>query len=158
MISKRQRDTGASLAPADLDRDAMEHIYQLSTTLLHPREARVAKAEPTAAPSLPDRERIRQLARMHHRQLVHAKRTDGSQYEVLKVQTEALRQLTMKLAPAQADTFMNVYTEESSAVEREWLANQNGSGVRESLSPTLVTTLTFLMTILAIALAIYYAV
>ena len=51
---------------------------------------------------------------------------------------------------------MNMYTEESSRVERAWLSKQTSQRVQEPLNPTLVNVLAFLMTIAAIALAIYY--
>jgi hypothetical protein len=53
---------------------------------------------------------------------------------------------------------MNMYTEESSAVEREWLAKKSRYRAREPISPTLVRILVFAVTIFAIALAIKYAV
>jgi hypothetical protein len=51
-----------------------------------------------------------------------------------------------------------MYTEESSRVEREWLSRQTTQRVPQPLNPTLVSTFTFLVSILAIALAIYYVV
>jgi hypothetical protein len=138
--------------------DSMEHIQQLTTTWLRKPRASAEQVASSAPPVLPDRESIRHVAQLHHRQLVHAQRKDGSHYEVLKAQTEALRRFTLELPTELADSFMNMYTEESSAVEREWMARQRGKSVNEPLSPTLVNTLTFLVTILAVALAIYYVV
>ena len=154
----RHRDDRSD-PPPDAHRrdDSVEHIHHLTTTWL--RKPRVSAAHASSAPPvLPDRESIRDVAQLHHRQLVDARRKDGSHYEVLKAQTEALRQFTQELPTELADSFMNMYTEESSAVEREWMARQRGKSVNEPLSPTLVNTLTFLVTILAVALAIYYVV
>jgi hypothetical protein len=133
----------------------MEHIQQLTMTWLRNPAARV-ESQQAAAPELPDRERVRRLAELYHRQLLQAKKRTGSHYETLRAQTEALRQFTLELTPVQADTFMNMYTEESSRVEREWLSRQTTQRVQEPLNPTLVNALTFFVTILAIALAIYY--
>jgi hypothetical protein len=138
----------------------MEHIQQLTLTWLRPPAARATPRppEPAAAPELPSRERVRHLAQLHHRQLLQAKQRTGSHYDVLRAQTEALREFTRELAPGQGDVFMNMYTEESSAVEREWMARQSVYRVKEPLSPTLVNTLTFAVTVAAIIAAIYYAV
>jgi membrane peptidoglycan carboxypeptidase len=136
----------------------MEHIQQLTMTWLRNPAARVEPRQQAAAPALPDRERVRRLAELHHRQLLQAKQRTGSHYETLRAQTEALRQFTLELTPVQADTFMNMYTEESSAVERDWMSKQSGQKVQEPLNPTLVNTLTFFVTIVAIGLAIYYVV
>ena len=137
----------------------MQHIQHLTMTWLRPaRAARVdGRSEPQAT-ELPDRERVRKLAEMYHRQLLEAKARTGNHYEMLRAQTEALRQFTLELTPQQADTFMNMYTEESSAVERQWMAKQSVYRVKEPLNPTFVNTLTYIVTILAIALAIYYVV
>ena len=101
---------------------------------------------------------MRKVAELYHKQLVQAKQRTGSHYEMLRAQTEALRQFTLELTPVQADTFMNMYTEESSRVEREWLSKQTSQRVQEPLNPTFVNVLAFLMTLVAIALAIYYVV
>jgi hypothetical protein len=93
---------------------------------------------------------------MHQQQLLQAKKRTGSRYEVLRAQTEALRQFTLELTPTQADAFMNMYTEESSAVERERLSRKSTQGASEPLSATVVNTLTLLATIAAIGMAIFY--
>jgi hypothetical protein len=136
----------------------MEHIQQLSMTWLRDPAARAKPDQASSATVLPDRERVRKLAELYHRQLVQAKQRTGNHYETLRAQTEALRQFTLELTPVQADTFMNMYTEESSRVEREWLSRQTTQRVPQPLNPTLVSTFTFLVSILAIALAIYYVV
>jgi hypothetical protein len=136
----------------------MEHIQQLSMTWLRGPAARAEPQQAASAPELPDRDRVRKLAELYHKQLVQAKQRTGSHYETLRAQTEALRQFTLELTPVQADTFMNMYTEESSRVEREWLSKQTSQRVPEPLNPTLVNILTFVVTVLAIALAIYYVV
>jgi len=136
----------------------MEHIQHLSMTWLRNPAARVEPHQQASAPELPDRERVRKLAQLYHRQLLQARQRTGSHYEVLRAQTEALRQFTLELTPVQADTFMNMYTEESSAVEREWLSKQSTQRVPEPLNPTLISTLTFVVSVLAIGLAIYYVV
>jgi hypothetical protein len=142
---------------ARLQSKAMQHIQHLSLSWLRKPTARVA--EPKAQPvELPDRERIQRLARLFHRQLVSAKQDNRVYYELLHQQTEALRQFTLELTPEQADAFMNMYTEESSAVEREWQAKKSKWRSRDPLPPTLVGVLTFAVTVCAIALAIYYAI
>ena len=134
----------------------MEHIQQLTMTWLR-APVRGAKPQPQAAASeMPDRERVRKLAQMHHKQLVTEKQRTGSHYATLRAQTEALRQFTLELTPEQADTFMNMYTEESSAVERGWLAANNTYRAPETLDPALINVFLFLVTIVAIAPAIYY--
>ena len=136
---------------------AMQHIQHLTLSWL--RKPTVRVAEPKAPPlELPDRERIQRLARLYHRQLASAKQDTRVYYELLRQQTEALRQFTLELTPERADAFMNMYTEESSAVEREWQAKKGKWRSREPLPPTLVGALTFAVTVFAIALAIYYAV
>jgi|SRR5829696_8989228 len=136
----------------------MEHIQQLTMTWLRAPKRAVKRQPPAAAPELPDRDRVRKVAQLHHKQLLIAKQRRGSHYDALRAQTEALRQFTLQLTPEQADTFMNMYTEESSAVERAWLATTNTYRPKEPLNPTFVNTLTFVVTLLAIATAIYYAV
>ena len=136
---------------------AMQHIQHLTLSWLRKPPARVV--EPTAPPlELPDRERIQRLARLYHRQLASAKQDNRVYYELLHAQTEALRLFTLELTPEQADAFMNMYTEESSAVEREWQTKRGKWRSRDPLPPTLVGVLTFAVTVFAIALAIYYAV
>jgi len=136
----------------------MEHIQHLTMTWLRDTAARAEPQREAPAPELPDRARVRRLAEMHQKQLLQARQRRGSHYEMLRAQTEALRQFTLELTPEQADTFMNMYTEESSAVERERLARKSDQRAEQPLNPTLVNTLTFVATIASIALAIYYVV
>jgi len=136
----------------------MQHVQPLSTMWLHKPATRADKRPETPSPLLLDRDDIRQLAERHHRQLVQAKQRTGSNYERLRAQTEDLRRLTVGLTPEDAEAFMNAYTEESSIVEREWIARHSGSHVSESLNATMVSMLAYVVTIVAIALAIYYAV
>jgi hypothetical protein len=136
----------------------MEQIQHLSMTWLRNPAARSEPQQAASAPELPDRERVRKLAELYHKQLIQAKQRTGSHYETLRAQTDALRQFTLELTPVQADTFMNMYTEESSRVEREWLSRQTTQRVQEPLNPTVVNVVTFVLTISAIALAIIYVV
>jgi hypothetical protein len=138
--------------------EAMEHIQHLSMSWLRDPAARSEPRQAASAPELPDRQRVRRLAELYHKQLVQSKQRTGSHYETLRTQTEALRQFTLELTPVQADAFMNMYTEESSAVEREWLSRQSSHRVKEPLNPALLNILTFLLTIAGIAMAIYYVV
>ena len=138
----------------------MDRVQPLSTMWLHKPATRADRRPeaPAPVPVLLDRDDIRQLAERHHRQLVHAKQRTGSNYETLRAQTESLRRMTLGLSPEDAEAFMNAYTEESSVVEREWVARHSGSHVSESLNATMVSMLAYVVTIVAIALAIYYAV
>ena len=136
----------------------MEHIQHLRMTWLRPTAARAEPEQQAPAPELPDRARVRRLAEMHQQQLLQARQRTGSHYEMLRAQTDALRQFTLELTPEQADAFMNMYTEESSAVERARLSRKSAQRISEPLNATLVNTLTFIVTIAAIALAIYYVV
>src|SRR5512132_1857315 len=129
----------------------MEHIQHLRMTWLPPTAARAEPAQEPAAPELPDRARVRRLVQMHQKQLLQARQRTGGHYETLRAQTEALRQFTLELTPEQADAFMNMYTEESSAVERERLSRKNDQRAEQPLNPTLVNTLTFVATIVSIA-------
>jgi hypothetical protein len=134
----------------------MEHIQHLRMTWLRPTAARAEQAPEAPSPELPDRARVRRLVEMHQRQLLQARKRSGKHYEVLRAQTEALRQFTLELTPAQADAFMNMYTEESSAVERERLARNSASNGSEPLAVTLVNTLMLLGVVGAILAAIYH--
>ncbi len=136
----------------------MEHIQHLRMTWLRDPAARAEPQREAPAPALPDRARVRRLAEMHQKQLFEARQRSGSHYEMLRAQTDALRQFTLELTPEQADAFMNMYTEESSAVERERLARKSDQRAEQPLNPTLVNTMTFVATIVCIALAIYYVV
>jgi hypothetical protein len=134
----------------------MEHIQQLTLTWL--RKPPVRAAEPPAPPpELPDRERIHRLARLYHRQLQEIKHDSRAYHALMRQQTEALRQFTLELTLDQADAFMNMYTEESSAVEREWKKRSASWRPQQPISPTLLRVMTYAVTIAAIALAIYYA-
>ena len=138
----------------------MQHIQQLTTTWLRPpRTARVGP--PQAAPpiELPDRKRVRRVAQLYHRQLLAAKQESATRYfRVLREQMEELRQFTLELTPEQAHVFMNTYTEESSAVEREWEARKSKFELKQPIPPSLVRILVFAVTVFAIAMAITYAV
>ncbi|HKP16171.1 MAG TPA: hypothetical protein VJT85_08900 [Gemmatimonadaceae bacterium] len=156
-----ERRAGGIEIPADSGRtrdEEMEQIQHLSMTWLRNPAARSEPQQAASAPELPDRDRVRKLAELYHRQLVQAKQRTGNHYETLRAQTEALRTFTLELTPIQADTFMNMYTEESSRVEREWLSKQTSQRVPEPLNPTIVTVLSFVVTMMAIAMAIYYVV
>lgn len=156
-----KRRTGGIQNHSDAGRirdEAMEHIQRLSMTWLRDPAVRTEPQQAASARELPDRQRVRKLAELYHRQLIQAKQRTGSHYETLRAQTEALRQFTVELSPVQADTFMNMYTEESSAVEREWLSRQTSQRVEEPLNPAIVNVFMFLTTLAAIALAIYYVV
>ena len=136
----------------------MEQIQQLTMTWLRPRAAREeTRQEPPAPPELPSRERIRRVAELHHRQLVRAKQDTGSNYEILRAQTEALRQFMLELAPEHADVFMNMYTEESSALQREWMSKQSAHRVKQPLD-AVASLFGYVVTVLAIAVAIYYVI
>ena len=134
----------------------MEQIQQLTMTWLRAPARGEQRQQQAAAPELPDRERVRRLAQIHHKQLVTEKQRTGSHYAALRAQTEALREFTMQLSAEQADTFMNMYTEESSAVERAWLAKQSSSRAPEPMNATLANLVTSVMAIGAIAAAAYY--
>lgn len=136
----------------------MEHVQQLSAIWVHTPVTRAEKPPAAPVPVVLDRDDIRQLAERHHVQLVQAKQRTGTNLDVLRAQTEDLRRLTLGLTAEDAEAFMNAYTEESSVVEREWLARHSGRYASESLSPTLVSILAYVVTIVAIALAIFYAV
>lgn len=149
---------GADPQRLPAEREAMEHVQALSTFWL-PKPAVRADARPkTRAPILLDRNDLRQLAERHHKHLVQAKQRTGSNYEALRAQTEELRRMTLGLSPEHAEAFMNAYTEESSVVEREWLSRTSGRHASESLNATVVSMLAYVVTIVAIALAIYYAI
>jgi hypothetical protein len=136
----------------------MEHVQHLHSNWMRTPDARERQRQTPPAAQPIERARIRKLAELHHRQLVQAKRRFGTNDQMLRAQAEELRQLTIAMPEADANAFMNIYTEESSAVERQWQAKQRGHAAREPLNPTLVTMLTFLATILAVAAAIYYAI
>jgi hypothetical protein len=136
----------------------MEHIQQLTMTWLRPRAAREETWPAQPAPTeLPSRERVRRVAELHHRQLVRAKQDTGSNYEILRAQTEALRQFMLELAPEQADVFMNMYTEESSALQREWMSRQSTYRGKQPLG-WITSLVGYVVTVLAIAVAIYYVI
>jgi hypothetical protein len=134
----------------------MEHIQQLTLTWLRRPPVRAVE-QPAPPPELPERERIHRLARLYHRQLRAIKHDSRAYHALLRQQTEALRQFTLELTVEQADAFMNMYTEESSSVEREWKTRSATWHPQQPLSPTLMRVMTYGVTIAAIALAIYYA-
>lgn len=134
----------------------MEHIQQLTMTWLRAPLRGAKRPQQAASSELPDRERVRKLAQIHHKQLVAEKQRTGSHYAALRAQTEALRQFTLELTPEQSDTFMNMYTEESSAVEREWLSANRNHRAEEPLNPVLANVVLSVLTMAAIAAAGYY--
>ncbi len=135
----------------------MEHIQQLALPWLGKPPAYTVEAPPPP-PELPDRERVHRLARLYHGQLRAAKHDSRAYSAVLRQQTEALRQFSLELTAEQAEIFMNMSTEESSAVEREWKARTSVWRSHQPHPPALLRVLTFAVTVAAIALAIYYAV
>jgi hypothetical protein len=134
----------------------MEHIQQLALPWLGKPPA-YAVESPPPPPELPDRERVHRLARLYHGQLRAVKHDSRAYSTLLRQQTEALRQFSLELTPEQAEIFMNMYTEESSAVEREWKARASVWRPQQPLSPSLLRVLSFAVTLAAIALAVYYA-
>jgi flagellar biosynthesis protein FliP len=135
----------------------MQQIQHLSLTWMH-RPAREKPEQPLEPLALPDRARIRRLAEIYHSQMKQAQRETGRVDEIARQQSEALRQFMIELTEADANAFINSFTEESSALEREWLARQREFRPPSELSPTFVRALIFVVTILAIGLAIAYAV
>ena len=135
----------------------MQQIQHLSLTWMH-RPARRQPEQPLEPLALPDRARIRRLAEIYHGQMVEARRETGMVDEVARMQSEALRQFMIELTEEDANSFINAFTEESSALEREWEAKQRAYAPPGQLPPTLVGALIFIVTIVAIGLAIVYAV
>jgi len=133
----------------------MAHLQQLTTTWLRTPSRAFAKESKPTAPVFPDRDTIHQMAEAHHRQLLHAKRR-GRSSDALHAQTETLRRISLQFTAQEAETFLNTYTEESSAVEREWLAKHSSQGSEEPLLLIVVNTLIVLAALLAIGAAIYY--
>jgi hypothetical protein len=135
----------------------MEQIQHLTLTWMRPE--RVETAEGPAGPlPVPDRARIRRVAEIYFTQLKEAERVGQKTDEILREQVDALRAFTLELSPDAVNDFMNMFTEESSALEREWLARKREWRPRSEIPPALVMALIFVVTILAIALAIRYAV
>ena len=135
----------------------MQQIQHLSLTWMH-RPARHQAEQPLEPLALPDRGRIRRLAEIYHTQMVQARRETGLVDEVARMQSEALRQFMIELTEEDANSFINAFTEESSALEREWELKQRTYAPPGELNPTLVGALIFVVTIVAIGLAIAYAV
>ena len=134
----------------------MVHLQRLTATLLRtPSQAFKREPKPTT-PQLPDRDTIRKMAEVHHRQLVNVKRSGRSSSDALRAQTETLRRITQQLTAHQAETFLNAYTEESSAVERDWVSRQSSQRKEEPLVLIVINTLIVLAAVLAIGAAIYY--
>ena len=135
----------------------MEQIQHLTLTWMRPE--RVDTAEGPVGPlPVPDRARIRRVAEIYFTQLKEAERVGQKTDEILRQQVDALRAFTLELSPDAVNDFMNMFTEESSALEREWLARKREWRPRSEIPPALVMALIFAVTILAIALAIRYAV
>jgi hypothetical protein len=135
----------------------MEQIQHLSLTWMQ-RPARRQAEQPLEPLTLPDRARIRRLAEIYHGQMVQARRETGLVDEVARMQSEALRQFMIELTEEDANSFINAFTEESSALEREWEAKQRAYRSPGAVSPMLVAVLIFVVTIVAVGLAIAYAV
>jgi hypothetical protein len=144
-------------APVFGEAYAMQQIQYLTLTWMRP--ARVETAEgPTGPLPVPDRARIRRVAEIYFTQVKEAERVGQKTDEILRQQVEALRAFTLELSPEAVHDFMNMFTEESSALEREWLARKRDWRPRTGIPPGFVTALIFLVTILAIALAIRFAI
>jgi hypothetical protein len=135
----------------------MQQIQHLSLTWMH-RPARRQAEQPLEPLALPDRGRIRRLAEIYHGQMIQARRGSGLVDEVARMQSEALRQFMIELTEEDANSFINAFTEESSALEREWEAKQRAYRPPSEIPPTLVAVLIFVITVVAIGLAIVYAV
>jgi hypothetical protein len=137
----------------------MQQIQHLSLTWIRPRDSeQPGGGQPVGPLPLPDRARIRHVAKMYQAQIRDAERSGGSTSVVLREQADALREFSLELSPDVANEFMNIFTEESSALEREWLSRQRTYKAQFEIPPMLVTTLVFVVTLLAIALAIRYVV
>jgi hypothetical protein len=138
----------------------MQHIQHQTLTWIRTTRTppRVGGHEPVEPLALPDRERIHRVAAIHHAQLVAVQRDATAAAEVSRQQLEALREFMRELTPADANVFMDLYTEESSAVERAWAARQRAWRPSTAVSPTLVRVLVFVVTVVSIGLALYYAV
>jgi hypothetical protein len=135
----------------------MQQIQHLSLTWMH-RPARREAEQPLEPLALPDRSRIRRLAEIYHGQMVQARRETGRVDEVARMQSEALRQFMIELTEDDANAFINAFTEESSALEREWEVKQRTYAPPGAIPPMLVGVLIFVVTIVAVGLAIVYAV
>ena len=135
----------------------MQQIQHLTLTWMRPERAPTAEG-PVGPLPVPDRARVRRVAEIYFLQLKEAERVGQKSDEILRQQVDALRAFTLELSPDAVNEFMNMFTEESSALEREWLARKREWRPRAEVPPTLVTALIFVVTILAIALAIRYAV
>src|SRR5688500_13090378 len=121
----------------------MQHIQHLSLTWTRPRDSETEKGggQPAGPLPMPDRARIRHVAKMYHAQLRDAERSGGSTTAVLREQADALREFSLELSPEVASEFLNIFTEESSALEREWLAHRRTYKSPLELPPMLMTTL-----------------
>jgi len=135
----------------------MQHIQHLTLTWMRPERMEMAEG-PVGPLPVPDRARVRRVAEIYFTQLKEAERVGQKTDEILRQQVDALRAFTLELSPDAVNDFMNMFTEESSALEREWLARKREWRPRTEIPPALVMTLIFVVTILAIALAIRYAV
>ncbi|MDB4883404.1 MAG: hypothetical protein JWL95_2170 [Gemmatimonadetes bacterium] len=129
----------------------------LSLKWKRPRRAGSGKKSDGPLP-LPDRGRIRRVAAIYHAQLKKAERSGVGTDTIVRLQADALREFSLELAPEVRDEFMNIFTEESSALERQWQVRHRAWKPHYELPPMLVTTLVFFVTICAIVLAIRYAV
>jgi hypothetical protein len=135
----------------------MQQIQHLTLTWMRPERVKTAEG-PVGPLPVPDRARIRRVAEIYFTQLKEAERVGQKTDEILRQQVDALRAFTLELSPDAVNDFMNMFTEESTALEREWLARKREWRPRSEIPPALVMALIFAVTILAIALAIRYAV
>jgi len=135
----------------------MQQIQHLTLTWMRPERVETAEG-PVGPLPVPDRARIRRVAEIYFTQLKEAERVGQKTDEILRQQVDALRAFTLELSPDAVNDFMNMFTEESTALEREWLARKREWRPRTEIPPALVMALIFAVTILAIALAIRYAV
>ena len=130
----------------------MQQVQNLSLTWMQ-RTAKERPEQPLEPLALPDRPRIRRLAEIYHAQMKEAERVTGRVDEVARHQSEALRQFMIELTEADANTFINRFTEESTALEREWLARQRLYRPPGELTGMLVRVLMFVVLILALGIA-----
>jgi len=134
---------------------AMQAIQQLSLTWMH-RPPSPQTGQPLEPLALPDRVRIRRLAEIYHEQMVEARSETGRVGEVARLQSEALRQFMIELTEKDAGSFINAFTEESSALEREWEIKQSAYTPPGELSPEFLGAFVYILAVIAIGLAIAY--
>jgi hypothetical protein len=135
----------------------MQQVQQLSLTWMRPQSVE-RREQPIGPLPLPDRSRIRRVAELYHAQIKEGERSGARTEDILRQQSDALREFSLELSPDVVHEFMNIFTQESSAIEREWQSRQRAWKAQLEIPPMLVTTLVFIVTVFAIALAIHYAV